>query len=303
MFRSTTKTKHLVFKQKNRHASDKLVIVPKDWDEVFELTMKDMDYDDFYLDYNKDFLAWKKHGNIKDVNKLASIFRNEKELDLLLLGTDGNIRFLHNTMVTTPHLLELPDEIHRFGISQMLFLSPIISIGHTDGTEFLAFSSVKVPFAKGIENEKEKINESFNTIAKSDTKTGNEVTFAEPSSPLITGLVYADNSVTPNITQTTAGAVPVSEIQPNQTVKFFPWYKGVAEQVCKDLSTPDFSPPTITGPDDDIFTVNKADVVERSVQNFVFCPPCLTLMLFDNVEDKSGTFDILTSFAPLSQNR
>jgi hypothetical protein len=84
----------------------------------------------------------------------------------------------------------------------MSFLSPIILIGHTDGTDFLDFSSVKVPFNKGIENEKEKINDSFKSIEKSEKKTSSEVTFAEPSSPLIAGLVYANNAVTPSLKNT-----------------------------------------------------------------------------------------------------
>ena len=94
-------------------------------------------YEDFYKDYYKEFLAWKKSGGITDVNKLACLFRSDSKPDLLLLGNDGKIKFLHNVNVTIPHLIELPNTVHIFGISQKSFLSPFISVGVTEGIDFL----------------------------------------------------------------------------------------------------------------------------------------------------------------------
>ena len=85
MFCSAIKTKQLAIKQTKRSLIDNSVKAPEDWDDVFVLTLDGVIYEEFYKDYYKDFMAWKKSGGITDVNKLSCFFRSDKKPDLFLL--------------------------------------------------------------------------------------------------------------------------------------------------------------------------------------------------------------------------
>jgi hypothetical protein len=174
MFRSFFKTKQLALDVNNRARTDDSVNSLKDWDNVFELTFSSTVYDQYYKVYYNEFLAWNKNqdSNITDVNRLVGIFNSEKKPDLLLLGNDGKIKFLHNVHVSISKLIDFPNIIHISGIAQKFFHSPIILVGTSDGIDFLDVSTTKVPFATGAEHEKAKINDRFKTIDKSEIKKG-----------------------------------------------------------------------------------------------------------------------------------
>jgi hypothetical protein len=254
MFRSIFKTKQLALNVNDRARNDDSVSALKDWDDVFELNFSGTIYDQYYKVYYNEFLAWNKNhnSNITDVNRLVGIFNSEKKPDLLLLGKDGKIKFLHNIHVSIPNLIDFPNIIHISGISQRSFLSPVISVDTSDGIDFLDVSTTKVPFVKGAEQEKATINDRFKTNDKSEIKKGG-ISIPEeskPSSPLlIPGFEYAENTVTPNLTQTTGVTVPESEIQQEQPT-ISPWYKAVGEEVRKLLlpsnDTPKSRDPTTT---------------------------------------------------------